>query len=332
MIHKQRTLSGIQPTGQLHLGNYLGAIRNWVSQQQSYENYFCVVDLHALTIPHDPQALRAASRAVAALYLACGVDPDHATIFIQSHVPQHSQLAWLLMTQTPLNWLESMTQYKEKSLRQGEQVSAGLLNYPVLMAADILLYQPHAVPVGADQKEHIEITRDIARRFNSLYGQSFRIPEPLIQKEGARIMSLTDGTKKMSKSDESELSRLNLLDSPKEIEKKIKKAKTDIQLGLTLDPERPESTNLLTIYALMSGETLEQVAAQFATAGYGVFKKQLIEVTVAFLEPMQERYQQLTSEPGYLEAILKQGASKAQAVAQETLSKVSTNIGLLPPT
>ncbi|WP_218082376.1 tryptophan--tRNA ligase [Anthocerotibacter panamensis] len=328
---KPRTLSGIQPTGQLHLGNYLGAMRNWVAQQEKYDNYFCVVDLHAITIPHDPQQLRAATRAVAALYLACGIDLTHATIFIQSHIPAHSQLTWLLMTQTPLNWLEAMTQFKEKSLRQGENVGAGLLNYPVLMAADILLYQPHAVPVGADQKEHIEITRDIARRFNSLYGETFRLPEPLIQKEGARIMSLTDGTKKMSKSDESDLSRINLLDAPDEIQKKIKKAKTDPIRGLTLDPKRPESTNLLTIYALLTSQALESVAQEFAISGWGQFKPKLTDATIAFLEPMQERYRHFTTEPGYLEAILKQGAEKAHALAHETLYQASTNLGLLLP-
>jgi tryptophanyl-tRNA synthetase len=328
---KPRTLSGIQPTGQLHLGNYLGAIRNWVAQQQAYDNYFCVVDLHALTLPHDPKELRAASRSVAALYLACGVDPEHCTIFIQSHVPAHSQLAWLLMTQTPLNWLEAMTQFKEKSLRQGEQVGAGLLCYPVLMAADILLYQPHAVPVGADQKEHIEITRDLARRFNSRYGEVFRVPEPLIQKEGARVMSLSDGTKKMSKSDESDLSRINLLDPPKLLEKKIKKAKTDLQVGLSLDPARPESVNLLTIYALLTNQPLEQVAVEFANSGYGPFKARLAEATIAFLEPMQAKYQALTEEPGYLEAILKQGAAKASRVAEGTLAQVSEQLGLLAP-
>ncbi len=330
-MNKPRVLSGIQPTGNLHLGNYLGAIRNWVQDQKTYDNYFCVVDLHAMTVPHRPEQLRQASRDVAALYLACGIDPELATIFIQSHVPAHSQLAWLLMTQTPVNWLEAMTQYKEKSLRQGEQVTAGLLNYPVLMAADILLYQPQGVPVGSDQKEHVELTRAIARRFNSLYGETFHIPEPLIQKAGARVMSLTDGTKKMSKSDESELSRINLLDTPKEISKKIKKAKTDAQIGLTLDPERPEATNLLTIYALLSNQPLEQVAVEFATSGYGPFKSRLIEATIAFLEPMQEQYHTLTNDPGYLDDVLRQGANRASQIAQQTLAKVSENLGLYKP-
>ncbi|WP_287128693.1 tryptophan--tRNA ligase [Candidatus Cyanaurora vandensis] len=329
---KLRTFSGIQPTGQLHLGNYLGAIRNWVQTQAKYDNYFCVVDLHAITAPHDPAELRAATRAVAALYLACGVDLDYATVFVQSHVPAHSQLAWLLMTQTPLNWLESMTQYKEKSLRQGENVGAGLLNYPALMAADILLYQPHGVPVGADQKEHIEVTRDLARRFNDRYGPTFRLPEPWIQPEGARVMSLTDGTKKMSKSDPSDLSRISLLDTPKEIEKKIKRAKTDPQLGLSLDLDRPESTNLLTIYALLTHQEPSQVAAEFATSGYGPFKARLSEAAINFLAPMQTRYRELTQEVGYLETVLKTGAERARVVAHQTLTIASHNLGLLPPT
>jgi len=290
-----------------------------------------VVDLHALTIPHNPEELRAASRSVAALYLACGVDPEHATIFIQSHVKAHSELAWLLLTQTPLNWLEAMTQYKEKSLRQGDNVGVGLLCYPVLMAADILLYQPQGVPVGADQKEHIEITRDIARRFNALYGETFRLPEPMIQKEGARIMSLTDGTRKMSKSDESDLSRINLLDSPETIQKKIKKAKTDPLVGLTLDAARPESTNLLTIYALLTHQPLEAVAQEFAQSGYGPFKARLSEAAIAFLEPMQQRYRALTTEPGYLESILQEGASRAATVADSTLHRVQERLGLLAP-
>jgi tryptophanyl-tRNA synthetase len=223
-MSKQRVLSGVQPTGNLHLGNYLGAIRNWVEQQSQYENFFCVVDLHAITVPHNPATLAEDSYTIAALYLACGIDLEHSTIFIQSHVSAHSELAWLLNCITPLNWLQGMIQFKEKALRQGENVSAGLLNYPVLMAADILLYQADKVPVGEDQKQHLELTRDIAVRVNDKFGKKkqpvLKLPTPLIQKEGARVMSLTDGTKKMSKSDPSEMSRINVLDPPEAIAKK----------------------------------------------------------------------------------------------------------------
>ncbi|MDM7325588.1 MAG: tryptophan--tRNA ligase, partial [Thermosynechococcus sp. Uc] len=248
---KKRVLSGVQPTGSLHLGNYLGAIRNWVAGQSAYENYFCVVDLHAITVPHNPAELAANTYTVAALYLACGIDPTHATIFVQSHVSAHAELTWLLNCITPLNWLEDMIQFKEKAIKQGENVAVGLLDYPVLMAADILLYDADLVPVGEDQKQHLELTRDIAARVNHLFARNqppiLKLPEPLIAKAGARVMSLTDGTKKMSKSDPSELSRINLLDPPDEIRRKIKRCKTDSIRGLTFDdPNRPEANNLLT--------------------------------------------------------------------------------------
>ncbi|NJM95574.1 MAG: tryptophan--tRNA ligase, partial [Acaryochloridaceae cyanobacterium CSU_5_19] len=250
---KKRVLSGVQPTGTLHLGNYLGAIRNWVEEQSQFENYFFIADLHAITVPHDPAVLSNNTYAVAALYLACGLDLEHTTIFVQSHISAHAELAWLLNCITPLNWLERMIQFKEKALKQGEHVSIGLLDYPVLQAADILLYQADLVPVGEDQKQHLELTRDIATRFNFQYASAeaplLTLPEPLIRKEGARIMSLTDGTSKMSKSDPSELSRINLLDSPAQINNKIKRSKTDPIRGLSFDaPDRPECHNLLTLY------------------------------------------------------------------------------------
>lgn len=226
---KQRVLSGIQPTGNLHLGNYLGAIRNWVATQEQYDNYFCVVDLHAITVPYEPGALAANTYEVAALYLACGIDLAYSTIFVQSHIPAHTELAWLLNCITPLNWLERMIQFKEKAVKQGENVSVGLLDYPVLMAADILLYDADLVPVGEDQKQHVELTRDIVLRINDQFGKKgkpvLKLPEPLIRREGARVMSLTDGTKKMSKSDPSELSRISLLDPPEAIAKKSNGAK-----------------------------------------------------------------------------------------------------------
>ncbi len=274
---KQRVLSGVQPTGNLHLGNYLGAIRNWVESQSQYDNFFCVVDLHAITVPHNPATLAADTYSIAALYLACGIDLEYSTIFVQSHICAHSELAWLLNCITPLNWLERMIQFKEKALKQGENVSVGLLDYPVLMAADILLYDADQVPVGEDQKQHIELTRDIAIRINDQFGGKkktvLKLPEPLIRKEGARVMSLTDGTRKMSKSDPSELSRINLLDSPEEIKKKIKRCKTDAVKGLEFDnPERPECNNLLTLYTLLSGKNKEEVAKECQDMGWGQFK------------------------------------------------------------
>lgn len=335
-MSKQRVLSGVQPTGNLHLGNYLGAIRNWVEQQSQYENFFCVVDLHAITVPHNPKTLAEDSYTIAALYLACGIDLTHSTIFIQSHVSAHSELAWLLNCITPLNWLQGMIQFKEKALRQGENVSAGLLNYPVLMAADILLYQADKVPVGEDQKQHLELTRDIAVRVNDKFGKKkhpvLKLPTPLIQKEGARVMSLTDGTSKMSKSDPSEMSRINLLDPPEAIAKKIKRCKTDSPKGLWFDdPERPECNNLLTIYSLLSGKTKEEVAAECQDMGWGQFKPLLTETTIAALQPIQEKYHAVMDDRAYLESVLRDGREKAEAIANDTLSKVKTALGYSHP-
>jgi len=333
---QQRILSGVQPTGNLHLGNYLGAIRNWVETQQEYDNFFCVVDLHAITVPHNPETLAQDTYTIAALYLACGIDLQYSTIFVQSHVSAHSELAWLLNCITPLNWLERMIQFKEKAVKQGENVSAGLLDYPVLMAADILLYDADKVPVGEDQKQHLELTRNIALRLNDQFGKKdepvLKLPTPLIRSEGARVMSLLDGTKKMSKSDPSEMSRINLLDPPELIQKKIKRCKTDPVKGLTFDdPERPECDNLLSLYLLLSGKTKEAVAAECRDMGWGQFKPLLTETTVEALRPIQETYQQLMSEPGYLDSVLKEGQEKASAIAQQTLSRVKDALGYLPP-
>lgn len=333
---KQRVLSGVQPTGNLHLGNYLGAIRNWVEGQKEYDNYFCVVDLHAITVPHNPQTLAEDTYAIAALYLACGIDLDCATIFVQSHVSAHSELAWLLNCITPLNWLERMIQFKEKALKQGENVGTGLLDYPVLMAADILLYDADRVPVGEDQKQHLELTRDIAARTNDQFGSPeapiLKIPEPLIRPEGARVMSLTDGTRKMSKSDPSEMSRIELLDPPETIAKKIKRCKTDPQIGLVFDdPQRPECHNLLTLYSLLAGKTKAQVAAECGEMGWGKFKPLLTEAAIAALEPIQQRYQEIVAEAGYLDSILKQGRDKAEAIANATLKRVKDALGFSQP-
>jgi tryptophanyl-tRNA synthetase len=332
---KPRVLSGVQPTGNLHLGNYLGAIRNWVDGQHAYDNYFCVVDLHAITVPHDPKELAENTLSTAALYLACGIDLSCSRIFVQSHVAAHSELAWLLNCITPLNWLEGMIQFKEKAIKQGENVSLGLLDYPVLMAADILLYDADQVPVGEDQKQHLELTRDIAVRINHLFGSEeepvLKLPNPLIRKEGARVMSLTDGTRKMSKSDPSELSRINLLDDPDLLLKKIKKCKTDPQRGLEFDnPERPECSNLLGLYALLSGRSREDVATECADMGWGQFKPLLAETTIEALRPIRERYAQVRSERGYLQDVLRQGREEAEAVANATLERVRGAMGFAP--
>ncbi len=333
---KQRILSGVQPTGNLHLGNYFGAIRNWVEIQANYDNFFCVVDLHAITVPHNPQTLAQDTYTIAALYLACGIDLACSTIFVQSHVSAHSELAWLLNCITPLNWLERMIQFKEKAIKQGENVSVGLLDYPVLMAADILLYNADRVPVGEDQKQHLELTRDIAIRFNDKFAKPktpiLKMPEPLIRDQGARVMSLTDGNRKMSKSDPSDMSRINLLDSPDLIEKKIKRCKTDLIRGLVFDdPERPECNNLLGLYALLTSKTKQAVAAECQDMGWGQFKPLLAEATVAHLKPIQAKYQEIMDNKDYLNDVLRQGQHKAESVANQTLWRVKEALGYLPP-
>lgn len=333
---KQRVLSGVQPTGNYHLGNYLGAIRNWVEGQSEYENYLFVADLHAITVPHEPKQLAADTYTLAALYLACGLNLNHSTIFVQSHVSAHSELTWLLNCITPLNWLQDMIQFKEKALKQGENVSAGLLDYPVLMAADILLYQADKVPVGEDQKQHLELTRDIAARLNHQFGKPdqpvLKLPDPLIRKEGARVMSLADGTRKMSKSDPSDLSRITLLDSPEEIQYKIKRCKTDAIRGLTFDdPARPECNNLLTLYTLLSGKRKEDVAVECQDMGWGQFKPLLTDTIIESLKPIQEKYQAITADKAYLESVLRDGGEKARAIANQTLSQVKTALGYSLP-
>jgi len=330
---QKRVLSGVQPTGNLHVGNYLGAIRNWVETQADYENFFCVVDLHAITVPHDPATLASNTRNIAALYIACGIDPQVSTIFVQSHVSAHAELTWLLNCITPLNWLERMIQFKEKAIKQGENVSVGLLDYPVLMAADILLYQADLVPVGEDQKQHLELTRDVAGRFNDQFKSVLKVPEPLIRKEGARVMSLTDGTKKMSKSDPSEMSRIHLLDKPDEISKKIKKCKTDAIRELEFDnSDRPEANNLLSLYAIFANKTKEQVLAEAATwRGWGDFKTVLTDSAIAHLQPIQSKYNEVIKESSYLDRVLHEGREKAAETAFKTLNAVKDAMGYLPP-
>ena len=330
---RPRVLSGVQPTGALHLGNWLGAIRNWVALQDSHDTYVCVVDLHAITVPHDPAKLAQDSLSTAALYLACGMDPERCSIFIQSQVAAHSELCWLLNCVTPLNWLERMIQFKEKAVKQGDNVSVGLLDYPVLMAADILLYDADLVPVGEDQKQHLELARDIAQqRINARFGTEdapvLKVPEPLILKEGARVMSLTDGRSKMSKSDPNEGSRITLLDPPELITKKIKRAKTDPERGLEFgNPDRPETDNLLGLYAILSGKGREVAAAECAEMGWGQFKPLLAEATVAALEPIQRRHQELMSDRAELDRVLAVGRDQAETVATATLERIRDALG-----
>jgi len=334
---RQRVLSGVQPTGVIHLGNYLGAINQWVANQDKYDNFFCVVDSHAITSPHNPKELTAATYRTAALYLASGLDPKRSRIFVQSHVTAHSELMWLLNCATPMGWLERMIQFKEKAQKQdAERVSVGLFNYPVLMAADILLYQANLVPVGEDQRQHLELTRDVARRFNDQYGKKkrpvFVEPEALILKSNARVMSLQDGTSKMSKSAENDLSRINLLDSPDEIRRKIKKCKTDSVKGVGYDPERPEANNLLGIYEAMTGQTREQVEAEASTwVGWGTFKPLLADALIAHLEPLQKRYYEIVEDPAYLQSVLAEGAEEAEKEASRTLVSAKRAMGFTLP-
>ena len=330
---RPRVLSGVQPTGALHLGNWLGAIRNWVTLQDNHDTFVCVVDLHAITVPHDPARLAADTRTTAALYLACGIDPKRTAVFVQSQVSAHSELCWLLNCVTPLNWLERMIQFKEKAVKQGDNVSVGLLDYPVLMAADILLYDADLVPVGEDQKQHLELARDIAQqRINARFGREdapvLKVPQPMILKEGARVMSLSDGRSKMSKSDPNEGSRITLLDPPELIAKKIKRAKTDPERGLEFDnPQRPETDNLLGLYSILSGKGRELAAAECAEMGWGQFKPLLTEATIAALTPIQARYQELISDPDELNQVLSEGREKASAVAQATVDRVRAALG-----
>ncbi|GAB2284355.1 Tryptophan--tRNA ligase, chloroplastic/mitochondrial [Dionaea muscipula] len=340
---KKRVVSGVQPTGSLHLGNYLGAIKNWISLQDSYETYFFIVDLHAITLPYDERQLSKSTRDTAATYLACGIDPSKASVFVQSHVRAHVELMWLLSSATPIGWLNRMIQFKEKSRKAGdENVAVALLTYPVLMASDILLYQSDFVPVGDDQKQHLELTRELAERVNYLYGGRkwkkmggrggtiFKVPEPLIPPAGARVMSLIDGISKMSKSAPSDQSRINLLDPNDVIANKIKRCKTDSYTGLEFDnPERPECNNLLTIYQLVSGKTKEEVALECQHMNWGMFKPLLVDALVDHLHPIQVRYEEIMSDSAYLDRVLAEGAAKAAKIADATLRNVYQAMGFM---
>lgn len=322
----KRVFSGVQPSGVLTLGNYLGAIKNFVRVQHQYQCMFCVVDLHALTVPQDPQVLRQQVKHVAAMFMAAGIDPEVSTIFVQSRVPAHSQLAWLLQCIAGFGELGRMTQFKEKS--QGkESFSAGLFTYPTLMAADILLYDTHFVPVGDDQKQHLELSRDLAGRFNSRFGEIFVIPEPMIGEVGARIMSLDDPTSKMSKSNPNPASFIALTDSPDEITKKLKRAVTDLGREIRFDKEeKPGVSNLLSILSLCTGNSIKILEQELEGKGYGDLKKLTAEAVVAELEPVQRRYQEILA--GDLSQLLQKGAEKANAYANNTLAKVNQAMGL----
>ena len=332
MKNKKRILSGVQPTGDLHLGNWLGAIRNWVTLQEQYETFLCVVDLHAITAEHNPKELTENTLSTAALYVACGIDPNICSIFVQSHIPAHSELCWILNCMTPINWMERMIQFKEKSIQQGNNVSIGLFDYPILMAADILLYDADYVPVGEDQKQHLELARDIAQqRINAKFSKEkdiLKIPQPIIMKSGSKIMSLIDGSRKMSKSDPNEGSRINLLDTPEIISKKIKRAKSDSYVGLEFNnPERPESRNLLMIYSILSGKEISQCENEFSETGWGTFKKLFTEQVIESLVPIQEKYKVLINDPHQLNNILLEGKERADDLAQKTLKRVKSTLG-----
>ncbi|MEO5368137.1 MAG: tryptophan--tRNA ligase [Magnetococcus sp. WYHC-3] len=321
--------SGAQPTGQMTLGNYLGALRNWVAMQDGHECLFCIVDLHALTVRQDPAELRRNILEAAAIYMACGIDPGHSTIFIQSHVPAHAELSWLLNTFTQMGELERMTQFKDKAQRHKNNINAGLFTYPVLMAADILLYGTHHVPVGEDQKQHLELTRDVAIRFNGLYGDHFVVPEPFISPGGARVKDLQEPTKKMSKSVESELAKVMLLDDPGAILKKFKKAVTDNEATIRFDEARqPGVANLLGIWSALQGKTMDEALAHFSHNQYGKLKVETAEAVIAALEPVQRRYRELIGDPAHLEGILAQGAERARQRAEVMMRRVMTAIGL----
>jgi tryptophanyl-tRNA synthetase len=324
----KRIFSGAQPTGNVHLGNYLGALRNWVALQREYESFFCIVNLHAVTVPQDPKVLAVKTRDLTRMYLAVGIDPDVSTIFVQSDVAEHAELTWLLNCVTRMSELERMTQFKDKARKQLENVGVGLFDYPVLMAADILLYQTDLVPVGEDQKQHLELTRDIAIRFNRDYGETFRVPEPFIPKVGARIMSLSDPAKKMSKSDkESEAGCIMLMDDADVVRRKFKRAVTDSGTEIRFDAARPALNNLLTIYHLLTEKTPVEVEEHFNGKGYAKLKEDLADATIEFLRPFQERVHAI--DDGKLDEILGQGAARAKTIASVTLARAKARMGLI---
>jgi tryptophanyl-tRNA synthetase len=329
---KTRVFSGIQPSGMLHIGNYLGAIQQWVAGQDEKINFICIVDMHAITVPQEPEALHRQTRELAALLIASGIDPQRTTLFVQSHVRAHAEGCWILNCVTPLGWLERMTQYKTKAQKQ-ESVLTGLLNYPVLQAADILLYDTDEVPVGEDQKQHIELTRDIAQRFNHLFGETFVIPKPVIRESGARIMALNDPTAKMSKSDFTRGHAIRITDTPDEIRWVVKRAVTDPgrEIRFSNEPERAGVNNLLQIYELLTDQSRPAIEEHFAGKGYGALKNEVAEVVIEGLRPIRERYEHLIAEPAELDRLLNIGAEHARAVAEPKIRQVMERVGFVVP-
>ncbi|NBG87414.1 tryptophan--tRNA ligase [Isachenkonia alkalipeptolytica] len=327
---KQKVIfSGAQPTGSLTLGNYIGAVSNWKKLQEEYDSFFSIVDLHSLTVRQDPKEFYKTSLSFFAQYLAAGLDPEKNTIFFQSQVKEHSELAWILSCNTYLGELNRMTQFKEKSEKHKNNINAGLFTYPVLQAADILLYDTHLVPVGEDQKQHLELSRDIALRFNNHYGETFEVPEVFIPKAGARIMSLQEPEKKMSKSDENQQGTIFLMDEDKVIEKKIKRAVTDSENEINYREEQPGVKNLINIYATMEGISIEAAMAHFEGEGYGKLKKDVAEVTVAHLQPFKEEYRRYMENPDHLLKVSKRGAEKARERSEKTMERVKDRLGLI---
>jgi tryptophanyl-tRNA synthetase len=324
---KKRVLSGIQPSGNLHIGNYLGALKNWVRIQHDYESIFCIVDLHAITVYQPPDELRRKIIEIAGLFLAAGIDPNHSSIVVQSSVPGHAELAWMLTCATPVGWLERMTQYKAKA-EAAETIGDGLLQYPVLMAADILIYQAHIVPVGEDQSQHLELTRDIAQRFNSLYGETFVMPETHLPTVAARVMGLDDPTKKMSKSAAGSGHAIALLDDPAQIKKKIMRATTDSNPAVDFDTMGPGVQNLLAIFQACAGWTDNQMKPHFSGMQYGSLKKQVAEMVVSVIEPIQKRYREITADKAYLDGVLRGGAERVSPIANATVKLVKERMGL----
>jgi len=324
---KKILFSGIQPTGIITIGNYIGALKNWVKLQDEYECIYCVVDMHSITVEQVPAQLRKNTLELLALYIACGIDPKKCTLFVQSHVPAHAQLAWVLNTITYVGELSRMTQFKDKSRRQKENINMGLMDYPVLMAADILLYQTELVPVGADQKQHLELARDLAERFNSRYSPTFKIPEPYIPKQGARIMSLQNPLVKMSKSDENPNAYVCLTDTPDDIARKFKRAVTDSGSEIRASQDKPGITNLLNIYCSFVDKSLGQAERELEGISYAQFKDMTAQAVIEKLQPVQQRLKELLSDKAYLEGIMREGAQRAAAMANRTLSKVYRKIG-----
>ena len=322
--------SGVQPSGNLTIGNYLGAIKNFPIYSEQYKCFYCVVDQHAITVRQVPAELRRRTYETLALYIACGLDPEKNTLYVQSHVPAHTEMAWMLNCFTMFGELSRMTQFKDKSQKHADNINAGLFTYPVLMAADILLYQTNVVPIGADQKQHLELARNIVDRFNQLYPDTFTMPEPIIQKSGAKIMSLAEPTQKMSKSDENENAVVRILDAPDAIMRKFKRAVTDSDSEIRFDPEnKPGVSNLLTIYSCFSGKTIEEAEREFDGRGYGDFKTAVGQVCCDKLIPVQEEYRRILADKAYLEEVMKKGADEASYYARKTLSKVRRKLGFV---